>query len=189
MTSFAKAYDHPGHVITVSSGDQGFNAAKFPADLDTVTAVGGTQLARAHNARGWSEQVSDTGGASGSSCSAYELKPAWQHDKHCQMRTAADVAAVAWKVAIYNAHWGGWFDVGGTSAASPLIAGVYALAGNAAKAAPGYEYAHSKWLYNITVGSNDREGGATCGHDYLCQAGKGYNGPTGLGTPDGTGAF
>jgi subtilase family serine protease len=99
------------------------------------------------------------------------------------------VSAVAWNVAIYNAYWGGWFTVGGTSASSPLVAGVYALAGNAAKAAPGYEYAHSKWLHNVTVGSNDEDGGASCGHDYLCQAGKGYNGPTGLGTPNGIGAF
>jgi len=27
------------------------------------------------------------------------------------------------------------------------------------------------------------------GHDYLCQAKKGYDAPTGLGTPDDTGAF
>jgi len=187
--TFAGAYDHPGHVITVSSGDAGFEAANFPADLATVTSVGGTELARANNKRGWTEQVWDAGGASGSGCSAYVLKPRWQHDPHCQMRTVADVSAVAWKVAIYNANFGGWFTVGGTSAASPLIAGVYALAGNAAKAAPGYEYAHAGALFNVTVGSNDGHGGATCGHDYLCQAGKGYNAPTGLGTPDGTGAF
>jgi subtilase family serine protease len=190
MTSFATAYDHPRHVITVASGDGGFDAAGFPDDLDTVTTVGGTELARAHNARGWSERVRDSGaGAPGSSCSAYEPKPAWQHDKHCQMRTEADVSAVAWNVAIYDAYRGGWFTVGGTSAAAPLIAGVYALAGNAAMIAPGYEYAHSKWLYHITVGTNDGQGGATCGHDYLCQAGPGYNGPTGLGTPDGIRAF
>lgn len=188
--TFAKAFDHPGHVIVASSGDSGFDAANFPASLATVTAAGGTELARAHSKRGWTEQVWDTGGgASGSACSAYEPKPRWQHDPHCQMRTVADVSAVAWNVAIYDAYLGGWLDVGGTSAASPLIAGVYALAGNAARVPPGYEYAHARWLYNVTVGSNDGHRGATCGHDYLCQARKGYNAPTGLGTPDGTGAL
>jgi Subtilase family len=187
--TFAKAFDHPGHVIVASSGDTGFDAANFPASLAMVTAVGGTELARAHSKRGWTEQVWDTGGASGSACSAYEPKPRWQHDPHCQMRTVADVSAVAWNVAIYDGYLGGWLDVGGTSAAAPLIAGVYALAGNAARVPPGYEYAHTRSLYNVTVGSNDHDGGATCGHDYLCQAQKGYNAPTGLGTPDGTGAL
>jgi hypothetical protein len=188
--TFAKAFDHPGHAIVVSSGDDGFTQANFPADLGTVTAAGGTELARAHSKRGWAEQVWDSpGGASGSGCSAYQPKPRWQHDPHCQMRTVADVSALAWNVAIYDSYLGGWLTVGGTSAASPLIAGVYALAGNAARIAPGYEYAHARWLFNVTTGSNDGDGGATCGHDYLCQAGKGYNAPTGLGTPDGTGAF
>lgn len=188
--TFAGAYDHPGHVIVASSGDSGFDSANFPANLATVTAAGGTELARADNKRGWTEQVWDTGGgASGSGCSAYEPKPRWQHDPHCQMRTVADVSALADNVAIYDAYWGGWLTVGGTSAASPIIAGVYALAGNSTKVEPGYEYSHAGSLYNVTVGNNDGDGGATCGHDYLCQAGKGYNAPTGLGTPDGTGAF
>jgi hypothetical protein len=32
-------------------------------------------------------------------------------------------------------------------------------------------------------------GGASCGHDYLCVAKEGYDAPTGLGSPDGIGAF
>jgi hypothetical protein len=47
--AFAKSYDHPGHTIVAASGDVGYTAASFPADLETVTAVGGTDLARAHN--------------------------------------------------------------------------------------------------------------------------------------------
>jgi hypothetical protein len=188
--TFARAYDHPGHIIVASSGDSGFDSANFPANLATVTATGGTELARSRNKRGWTEQVWDNGGgASSSGCSAYQPKPRWQHDPHCQMRTVADVSALAYNVAIYEAYWGGWLEVGGTSAASPLIAGVYALAGNAAEVEPGYEYSRAGSLFTVTVGSNDGDSGATCGHDYLCQAGRGYNAPTGLGTPDGTGAF
>lgn len=44
----------------------------------------------------------------------------------------------------------------------------------------------------MTGGNNDwftGRNGAACGFDYLCVAGPGYAGPTGLGTPDGTGAF
>lgn len=71
-----------------------------------------------------------------------------------------------------------------------LIAGVYALAGNAATIHPGYAYAHRRALFDITTGTSDLfASGAACGRDYLCVAKKGYDAPTGLGTPDGTGAF
>jgi subtilase family serine protease len=196
---FAGAYDHPGHVIVVSSGDDGYTAASFPVNLASVTAAGGTELTRARNARGWAEHVWNvlpspvtTGGASGSGCSAYVAKPAWQHDPHCLMRTVADVAAVAWNVPIYEKVQGGWLTLGGTSVSAPLIAGVYGLAGNAAVIRPGYEYSHARSLFDITTGNNDwffEAGGAACGNDYLCVAKRGYDGPTGLGSPDGTGAF
>jgi len=191
---YAADYDHPGHLIVVSSGDLGFTAANFPANLTTVTAAAGTQLARARNARGWSERVWNIAeaGASGSGCSAYVAKPPWQHDPHCGMRTVADVSALAWNVPIYEKVQGGWLTVGGTSASSPLIAGVYGLAGNAAKITPGYPYAHAGALFDVTAGNNDwfnLAGGATCGYDYLCTAKRGYDAPSGLGTPDGTGAF
>jgi subtilase family serine protease len=189
---YAKAYDHRGHTVVVSSGDSGFGGANFPAMVGTVTAVGATQLARASTARGWTERVwNSAGGAGASGCSAYVAKPAWQHDTHCAMRTTADVAAVGANVAVYSKDFGGWVTVFGTSISAPLIAGVYALAGNAATIKPGYEYAHARWLYDITTGNNDvvTGTGAQCGGDYLCVAKTGYDGPTGLGTPDGTAAF
>ena len=194
--TYAAAYDHPGHVIVVSSGDGGFGAANFPASLASVTAVGGTELATAKTRRGWAEQVwNDDPGASGSGCSAYVPKPAWQHDRHCPGRTVADVSAVAANIPIYEKDYGGWLTVAGTSAAAPLIAGIYALAGNAATVKPGYPYAHAGSLFDVTAGNNDpndfidNANGATCGYDYLCVAKKGYDAPTGLGSPDGTGAF
>jgi hypothetical protein len=190
----AGAYDHPGHVIVASSGDSGFLEAQFPADLSTVTAAGGTELSRAKNARGWSEQVWNIAGsgAAGSGCSAYVAKPAWQHDTACGMRTSADMSAVADNIAVYNADNGGWLTVAGTSVSAPLIAGIYGLAGNAATIRLGYAYAHARSLFDVTVGNNDwlaGTGGASCGFTDLCVAGKGYDAPTGLGTPDGTGAF
>jgi subtilase family protein len=190
----AHAYDHPGHVITVSSGDLGFGAASFPANLATVTAVGGTQLSHSTSTRGWHEQVWNQPsifGAGASGCSAYVAKPAWQHDPHCSGRTVADVAAVATNIPIFNADYGGWVSVAGTSASAPLIAGVYGLAGNGSQLSPGDLYQHRSKLFDITTGDNALFGSpaATCGDDYLCAAKKGYDAPTGLGTPDGTGAF
>ena len=190
--TYAKAYDHPGHAIVVSSGDFGYTAASFPANLATVTAAGGTQLSRANDKRGWRDVVWNAGEASASGCSAYVAKPSWQHDRHCPGRTVADVSAVAYNLAIYNKDWGGWGLVGGTSASSPIIAGVYGLAGNAAEVRPGSEYAHAKALFDVTSGNNVLFGGGNggvCGNDYLCVAKKGYDAPTGLGTPDGIGAF
>lgn len=189
---FAKAYEHPGHTIVVSSGDFGFGGANFPAVLGAVTAVGGTELARASTKRGWTERVWNAdGGASASGCSAYFAKPAWQHGAHCAMRTTTDVSAVSANVAAYSKDFGGWVTVAGTSISAPLIAGVYGLAGNAAKIKPGYEYSHARWLYDVTAGNNDVVSGtgAQCGGDYLCVAKKGYDAPTGLGTPHGTAAF
>jgi len=194
--AYAKAYNQPGHVIVASSGDYGYTAAMFPANLASVTAAGGTELSRAKNARGWTETVWNNGfGASGSGCSAYVAKPAWQHDPHCPGRTAGDVAAVATNIPLYDSSvspglGGPWLTISGTSASSPLIAGVYGLAGNAATVPPGYEYAHASALFDITRGQNGWfSGPASCGHDYLCVAKKGYDAPTGLGSPDGAGAF
>ena len=82
----------------------------------------------------------------------------------------------------------GWFVVGGTSVSSPIIAGVYALAGNGGSITYGsYPYGHASYtssLYDVFSGSS-----GTCGGSYLCTAGTGYDGPTGLGTPNGLGAF
>jgi subtilase family serine protease len=188
-------FDPSGIAVTASSGDSGFGAG-FPALCASVTAVGGTTLTRdPGSGRGWAEGAWQF---AGSGCSAYIAKPAWQHDRLCGMRADADVSAVAdpdTPVAVYDTFdEPGWVAFGGTSVASPIIAGVYALAGNAATAGPGasYAYAHTRYLNDVTSGIPFYAGGASngyCGGSYLCTAGPGYDGPTGLGTPDGTGGF
>jgi Subtilase family len=204
-SALAPAYDHPGIAITASSGDEGFGV-KIPSAFGTVTAAGGTSLyPDPGSSRGWAETAWQY---AGSGCSAYTAQPAWQdspgrkdtlrHDSLCGTRTTADVSAVAdpdTPVAVYDSGDGGWLAAGGTSVASPVIAGVYALAGNAATIGPGasHVYAHPKNLFGVTSGLpfTTASGGANgdCGGSYLCTAGPGYDGPTGLGTPDGTGAF
>lgn len=188
-TSYDSTYfKHPGIAITVSSGDSGYGV-QYPAASQYVTAVGGTTLNRASNARGWSETVWS---GAGSGCSVYDAKPTWQADTGCSKRTVADVSAEAdpnTGVAVYDsfAYRGasGWLVFGGTSVASPIIGSVYALAGNANTVTYGsYPYSHTSSLFDVTSGSN-----GSCGGTYLCTGEVGYDGPSGNGTPNGIGAF
>jgi N-acetylneuraminic acid mutarotase len=176
-------FRHPGVAITASSGDSGYGAS-YPAASPYVTAIGGTSLAKdTSSSRGWTES---TWNGAGSGCSSYEAKPSFQKDTGCARRTIADVSAVAdpnTGVAVYN---GGWHVYGGTSVSAPIIASVYALGGTpAAGSSPNsFPYDHPSELNDVTSGSN-----GNCTPAYLCTAGAGYDGPTGLGTPRGLGAF
>ncbi len=190
-SSDSSYFNHPGVAITVSAGDSAYGA-EYPATSQYVTAVGGTSLSTASNSRGWTESVWHTSSTegTGSGCSAYIAKPSWQTDSGCSNRMEADVAAVAdpaTGVAVYDSYQAtGWQVYGGTSASSPIIASVYALAGT-----PGstdrpaqYIYQHTSSLYDVTSGSN-----GSCSPSYFCTAGTGYDGPTGWGTPNGLTAF
>jgi subtilase family serine protease len=185
-------YDHPGVAVTASAGDEGYGA-EYPAASQYVVSVGGTALNTASNSRGWSETVWNTSSTegTGSGCSAYDAKPSWQKDTGCSKRTISDVSAVAdpaTGVAVYDSFngEGGWNVYGGTSASSPIIASVYALAGTPAAGTnpASYPYSHTTSLNDVTSGKN-----GSCSPAYLCTAGAGYDGPTGLGTPNGTAAF
>jgi subtilase family serine protease len=190
-SSSEPAYNHPGIAITVSTGDSGFGAGpQFPATSPHVTAVGGTTLKTASNARGWTETAWADGG---SGCSTVYAKPAWQTDTLCTMRMEADVSAVAdpnTPVAVYGpvsfgffSLGSGWEEFGGTSVASPLVAGIYGV--NAGSVNYGQNpYQDTSALNDVTSGSN-----GSCSGTYFCTAGPGYDGPTGLGTPNGVTAF
>ncbi|TML08369.1 MAG: peptidase S8 [Actinobacteria bacterium] len=194
-TGYAGPYNHPGVPITASSGDGGYGV-EVPAAYNTVVAVGGTSLTTAANARGWTETAWN---GAGSGCSSQISKRTWQADTACSRRMVADVSAVSdpnTGVAVYDSYGssGGanWYVFGGTSVAAPIIASVYGLAGNAA--ATDYParlaYASPGSLFDVTSGSN---GNCTKRHNtstrYYCTAGPGYDGPTGLGTPNGLGGF
>lgn len=187
-------FNYPGIAFTFSSGDSGYGTS-YPAASPYVTAVGGTTL----NLSGNSYLSEAAWSGAGSGCSLYESQPSFQTSlglSGCSKRMIADVSADAdpnTGAAVYDtvSYYGrrGWFQVGGTSLSSPLIAGVYALNGSVGSGILGNSlpYANVSYLTNlhdVTIGSN-----GTCGYPYLCSAVTGYDGPTGLGTPKGPGAF
>ena len=184
-SSYENSYNHAGIAVTVSSGDSGYGV-QFPASSPHVIAVGGTTLKTASNSRGWSETAWK---GAGSGCSSTYAKPSWQHDSGCSKRTVADVSAVAdpaTGVAVYgpsSSSASGWMVFGGTSVAAPLIGGVYGVNGGAVNYGSD-PYAHTANLFDVVGGSN-----GSCGGSYLCTAVTGYDGPTGLGTPNGSTAF
>ncbi|MBV8079695.1 MAG: S53 family peptidase [Actinobacteria bacterium] len=186
-TSFDSAFDHPGVAITASAGDSGYGV-EYPAASPYVTAVGGTTLTLG-SGNTYAGETAWSG--SGSGCSTVEPKPSWQTDSGCTRRTVADVAADAdpqsgaaiYDSVSYNGS-SGWMEVGGTSLAAQIVGAVEALTGQAAQSSPATPYAHASLLHDVLSGND-----GTCAPSYLCTAGSGYDGPTGLGTPNGLGAF
>jgi len=178
-------YNHPGVAIVASSGDNGYGV-EYPAASRDVVAVGGTSLVQltATGARNGTETVWN---GAGSGCSAYEPKPAWQTDTGCSTRMVADVSAEAdpnTGVLVYTPA--GWGVFGGTSAASPIVGAMYALADNGTSSAQmgSYPYAHTTALNDVVSGNN-----GSCSPTYFCTGVTGYDGPSGLGTPNTASAF
>jgi uncharacterized protein (TIGR03382 family) len=173
-------FDHAGIGVFVSAGDDGYNdggqGPDFPATSEHVIAVGGTTLQQSSSTRGWSESAWSSGG---SACSQNITKPSWQTSTACAKRMSSDVSAVGdpqTGVAVYNG--GSWTVVGGTSAASPLVAGIFALTKNGGRTAQ-FIYQNASAFHDVTSGTN-----GSCGN-VVCRAGTGWDGPTGMGTPNG----
>jgi subtilase family serine protease len=184
----SSAYDQPGIAITASTGDDGYGV-KSPASYPDVVAVGGTTLSRANGSRGWTETAWS---GAGSGCSILNTKPAWQAAvTRCSGKANTDVSAVAdprTGVAVYDSTafqgWVGWMTFGGTSASSPIVASVYAMSRNTAGYPASYTWSHASGLNDVKSGVN-----GNCATSVWCHSGPGWDGPTGLGTPNGTNAF
>jgi subtilase family serine protease len=179
-------YVHDGVTAVASTGDFGYQPASFPASSPDVVAVGGTVLARSStDARGWTEKAWKY---AGSGCSAYFAKPGGQADTACHGRTIADVSTVAKGLAIYNTslprRFRGWLQVDGTSASSPLVAGMIASQGSGGLR-PSALYQEGSGQFNDVVGGSN----GYCQGSYLCTGVAGYDGPTGLGSPRSPSAF
>ncbi|HUA05147.1 MAG TPA: hypothetical protein VMB27_14680 [Solirubrobacteraceae bacterium] len=182
-------YTFSGVTTVAASGDAGYPPAgtnDFPAALPGVAAAGGTtlepasasgvQTVRAFTESAWS--------GAGSGCNQAATQPAWQSGFACTGRSYADISADAdpdTGMQVYDSDDGGWVVVGGTSEASPLIAAYYALLGSAAQG-PSWAYANASLLNDPTTGSN---GSCAPSIAYICTAGPGYDGPTGVGSISG----
>jgi hypothetical protein len=181
---YAAHYEHSGVLITVSSGDDGWDneylragAPNFPATVPSVLGVGGTDLEAASNARGFAESVWL---ASTSGCSTETAQPPFQAAIDmgaCTMRASVDVAAPASNIATVMGT--GWANgIGGTSCAAPFVAGLFTRLG-LARQPNSFFYEHADAFFDITEGTNWPD----CS-DVMCEAGAGWDGPSGLGSPN-----
>ncbi|MGH9885919.1 MAG: S8 family serine peptidase, partial [bacterium] len=174
-------FNHAGVAIFVASGDSGNTGSQpdYPSTSAFVIGVGGTSLVKSTTAaRGWTEGAWN---GAGSSCSVTVAKRSFETQTVCPKRAAADVSAVAdpnTGVAVFNQGAGGWVVLGGTSAAAPLVAAVYAAYG-LGPSSPAFSWQHAAQYFDVTTGKN-----GNCG-TLLCNAAAGWDGPTGIGTPNG----
>lgn len=206
-TSNDKYFDHPGIPTFAAAGDVQYNGCDhkfgagicYPAASQYAITVGGVKLTKkgvnwtAPTEEVWKEETGTRKNGTGSGCSKYEPKPPGQKelsakDSYCEHRLDNDVsadAAVESAVSVRDSYYpGGWEDYGGTSAASPFVAGAEAHATSATQllGADAF-YEKPSMLFDVTKGNND-----TCTppaeDEYFCTAEVGYDGPTGEGTPD-----
>ncbi|HVX53248.1 hypothetical protein [Nocardioides sp.] len=175
-------YADPNVTYVAATGDSGYaGGTLFPASAPNVIAAGGTTVWRSGS--GW-QQTAWSG--SGSGCSPVAALPLSQSmpagaatacDGH---RAVSDLAALAdpnTGMMFYRA--GSWWSAGGTSLAAPIIASLYALAGNHTSPMSIYQNDASGFV-DVASGST-----GSCSPSVLCNAGPGWDGPTGLGSPSG----
>jgi kumamolisin len=182
-----------GMTFLIASGDNGSMSICYPATDPYVTAVGGTTLSissstgQISSESAWSANGGSGSGSSGGGVSSVFTKPSWQQgitNLSSSFRMIPDVALNANPNTGYMIYFNsGWNQVGGTSAAAPEWAAIFALVdqsrlnnglGLLGLANPNlYSLANGSVFHDITSGSN----GA-----YSCLPG--YDMVTGLGSVD-----
>jgi kumamolisin len=160
-----------------TSNDGVFNASKvvyfaasgdspgtlWPAVSPNVIAVGGTTISRNRSTGNYVSQSAWSSGGGGPS--RYEGRPSYQSSISTivgSARGTPDVSAVADPrsgVWIYDSAGGGWMVVGGTSVASPVMAGITNLQGAfrlSSNAELTHLYANQSQYIDITTGACGR---------------------------------
>jgi hypothetical protein len=202
-----KDFTTPGHLVIAAAGDAGYlneifggTTPSWPASASDVLSVGGTTLELKGST--YTEVVWDDGtqgGAGGSGCSSEIAMPTYQTQflathanvfGSCTKRASVDLAAAAefnptetgGAIAEYDSV-NQWVPVVGTSAASPMVAGLLTRLGltDVISNDFGWVYDNIASFNDVTFGNNDP--GGTC-TSVLCKAGTGWDGPTGVGTPN-----
>lgn len=172
-----------GIAVVASSGDSGYGVSA-PASFSSVIGVGGTALYLGPSLR-WDEETAWVNGGSG--CSMLNPPALWQDTTltGCPGKSVVDVAAVADpSTGVAVTVDGQWYSFGGTSAAAPIIAALFGMKNNYGESAGTYLWTNRGALHDVANGWNGR-----CQVKIFCNAGTGYDGPTGWGTPAGSGAF
>jgi kumamolisin len=144
-------------VYFASSGDS--PGTSYPAVSPNVLAVGGTTISRNKTTGNFVSQSAWSSGGGGPS--RYEKRPSNQSSISRNVggaRGTPDVSAVADPgVWIYDSSGGGWIVVGGTSVATPIVAGITNLRGGvfslSSDAELTYVYGNQSHYTDITTGS------------------------------------
>lgn len=183
FTSYNGNFLKNGVTFFAASGDSSTERA-YPAMSYNVVSVGGTSL----NVSALGQWLGEsTWSSTGCGPSQFEPRPVYQDGLYPTIgkyRASADISAVAdpnTGVAVYcSTTYGGdsgWMVFGGTSAATPIIAGAVNSAGNNSASSQAlntlfYSGIGTSSLHDITTGSSGSFN-AVVGWDY----------PTGVGTP------
>jgi Subtilase family len=213
-------YTTPGHLVLAASGDFGYDLVdegasirtpSYPASAPDIIAVGGTTLfanGSTYDEAVWNDGSFTTGqngqDVTTSGCSTEYAMPSWQatalSGSSCSKRATSDLSAAAafysggqnTDIAVYQQ---GWQAVEGTSASSPMVAGILTRLGLAETISSnlGWIYTNASAFNDLgssaypvdSSGSNtDSNSPSSCG--ILCTVGTGWDGPSGVGTPNGT---
>jgi kumamolisin len=189
-----------GIALFASAGDDGafdcgkddddpYRSVDYPSSNPHVTAVGGTALHVKDSVR-TTETTWESGGGG---VSSHWDRPVWQVAPTLpagKKRATTDVSLNGDPWTGYSFYFQGkWWRIGGTSAASPEWASLWALVlegtGQRVGSANFYLYKmgslkeYHKYFYDVTQGNN----GAGVGVGY--NAGPGWDNPSGWGTPNG----
>jgi subtilase family serine protease len=189
-TSYDSHFQGSGVVYFAAAGDTGGEVI-YPSASPYVVSAGGTTIVRKSNGyfeeeTGWGSTRGAEGAGGGPS--QYESRPSYQNviesivgSSRGTPDISAEASPVSYVVIYSELGCGGWCGVGGTSVASPTLAGIVNAAGEfktstKAELTKAYkEYASSteypKYFTNITLGTNG----------YACATGWTYC--TGIGSP------
>jgi subtilase family serine protease len=181
---------HPGVTFVASSGDSGAPPS-YPAISPNALSVGGTTL----SIDSAGNYISETGwGGSGGGISAVEPQPSYQNGVVTQSSTRRTNPDVAYDAnpstgfPVYDSYgYGGWVEVGGTSAGAPQWAALIAIAdqGRALNSVGSLDGRSQTLpaLYSFSAGDfHDITSGTSFGTPFY-SAGPGYDLVTGRGSP------
>ena len=188
----------PGIAIVAATGDIGSTTVSWPADNPNVIGAAGTTL-QLNNDNTWAGETVWSG--SGGTCSGTYSAPSWQTNlaawgtNGCgafkafgDVSADADPSSGAAVNEATSSSTSSWWDVGGTSLATPIISGIFGLIGKVPTGVTGstipYGSYNSSNFHDVTSGTN-----CANGITLNCTAAVGFDTPSGLGTPFGIGGF